>query len=309
MAAQENARLMQIVGNLAMEIQRLKGEEITGKLDHAEQRLLDDQATPAEREYARAVALHHLPRSVSDESLCDDAYGWRHTLELRENAVSSREELLQKKEAEVKRIQAMESELEQQIRELKGKEKEYKLRFRGVEDREERQGRLPEILSEVSEREERLSEREEELDQRESDMLDRDQELNDRMDQIEQQESSLLDREASVCERENALPKVLTTYTVFVPDKEDFSGEYVESTEKVRGRTTWISSECGATLYHEAGRWSFSFTSEIDEGIVWIASTSTNRGGATPPHEMESWDIYTGGGFSICPSLTVELKQ
>eukprot|EP01060_Flectonema_neradi_P000154 TRINITY_DN1010_c1_g1_i1.p1 TRINITY_DN1010_c1_g1~~TRINITY_DN1010_c1_g1_i1.p1 ORF type:complete len:292 (+),score=76.54 TRINITY_DN1010_c1_g1_i1:329-1204(+) len=291
-----------------MEVQRLKGEEITGEMDEAEQKKLNEHSTPAEREYARAVALHHLPRSISEESLCDDAYGWRHTLELRENAVSSREELLLKKEAEVKRIQAMEQELEQQIRELKGKEKEYKLRFRGIEDREERQGRLPEILAELTEREEHLAEREEALDNRESELLDREQELNDRLESIEQQECSLLERETNVAERENALPKILTTYTVTVPEKEEFSGDYVESSEKLRGRPSWVSSK-GTTLYHEQGRWSFSLNGEIDDGIVWIVSTATNRGGAVLPHDIDSWDLYGDDSFTTDSSITVVLKE
>eukprot|EP01064_Diplonema_japonicum_P004374 TRINITY_DN12833_c4_g1_i1.p1 TRINITY_DN12833_c4_g1~~TRINITY_DN12833_c4_g1_i1.p1 ORF type:complete len:370 (+),score=102.11 TRINITY_DN12833_c4_g1_i1:96-1205(+) len=278
-AAKENAKMKLMINNLNNEIERLGGIQLAMESDSEE-----ELATPAEIAWKRATALHHLPRTISEESITEEAYDWRRTLEYREAAVERRERLLIEREHTLRNTEAKESDLDQKIKEIELKDREYKLRFRGLEDREAREGNLPEMLRAAEEKQEELEQKEQELAEKEASLEAREAEM-----------------EATAVEKEPDTPP--QRLNIIVPSLGELSGVYDLSEDMLKGRAQWMCDD--KTLYHEAGKWVIGFSHEMDDGIVWMASTAPHRNAF--PQAITSWSLVEdeGGDFIVQTDIEV----
>eukprot|EP01061_Rhynchopus_euleeides_P025837 TRINITY_DN4202_c0_g1_i1.p1 TRINITY_DN4202_c0_g1~~TRINITY_DN4202_c0_g1_i1.p1 ORF type:complete len:415 (+),score=133.07 TRINITY_DN4202_c0_g1_i1:273-1517(+) len=299
-AGKENAKLRQVIQNLRTEMVLLKerlGIDDSGDITDAVGVEFDhpEAPTPAERAWQRAVSLHHLPRTVSEESLTEETYTWRGTLETRERAIRKRERLLSEKEEDVVDVQRKAADLEQQSKELAIKDREYKLRFRGLEEREKREGDLPRRLQEIDEREQALEERERLMQEQ----LEEVEELKRQL----QSGGGHTDPAAGIASGGGADAKPPQTLVVTVPNLYDMAGTYTLHAEQRRGRPQW---ECEDRLmYHEAGKWVIGFDYEADDGVAWVSSTEKHNNRL--PHMLKSWSFVPGEGepFEVDPEITV----
>ena len=233
----------------------------------------------------RAISLHHLPRTVSEESLTEETYTWRGTLETRERAVRKREKLLSEKEESVIVVQERLAELEQQTKELAIKDREYKLRYRGIEEREAREGDLPRRIAEITQREQEIEAKERALQRQ--------------LDNAHTTTTTTTNGNGN----NNTPPDTLQ---VDVPSLYDMAGTYVLMDEQRKGRPQWESE--GRLMYHEAGKWVVGFDYEADEGVAWVTSTQNHAN--QMPHLITSWSYAPGEGedFEEDPAIRVTAK-
>eukprot|EP00754_Rhynchopus_humris_P021391 Rhum_TRINITY_DN14744_c7_g1::Rhum_TRINITY_DN14744_c7_g1_i1::g.114223::m.114223 len=292
LAARDNAKLRQAARNLQSENEYLRAKLDCDELSELADTIKsipadpDDLRTPAEIAWNRALSLHHLPRTISEESLTDETYDWRATLESRESAILMRERVLQERETLSATYERKLADLDQQSKELAIKDREYKLRFRGIEERELKEGDLPRRLAEVDEREQALEQRE--------------QELQDRLDAVEELRRSLLDgtvhvdpaADAADTAADDAPPAVLV---VEVPNLFEMAGEFTLMAEPHVGRPQWESDD--RRLYHLGGRWAIGFEHEVDEGVAWVSTTQPHRN--VLPHKITSWSFAPEEGAEL----------
>eukprot|EP01059_Diplonema_ambulator_P014969 TRINITY_DN25_c7_g1_i1.p1 TRINITY_DN25_c7_g1~~TRINITY_DN25_c7_g1_i1.p1 ORF type:complete len:396 (+),score=116.73 TRINITY_DN25_c7_g1_i1:75-1190(+) len=283
-AAKENTKMKLMIKNLNAEVERLGGIQLVEEDGSDEED--EDLVTPAEIAWKRATALHHLPRTISEESITEEAYDWRRTLEIREAAVQRREHLITEREKNVRTIEEKEAELEQKIKELEIKDREYKLRFRGLEERELKEGNLPDMIREIEEREAEVARKEEELAEREDELRDREQRV--------------LDEPEPAPVKEAGPPSKLN---ILVPSLSELTGIYEISPDLHCGRPLWLCDD--RQLYHEGGKWVLGFANDVEEGIVWMASTNPHRNAY--PHTITSWSVVEdeGGDFVVNGEIEV----
>ncbi|KAJ9458198.1 hypothetical protein DIPPA_33062 [Diplonema papillatum] len=282
LAAKENAKLKLTISVMNQERSELEQVEYDVLSD-----VFVDDATPGELAWKRATALHHLPRTISEESMTEETFDWRRTLEMREKAVLHREKLVTEREIKVRDLESRQADLEQARKEIAIKDREYKLRFRGVEERETKEGNMPKMLKELEEREQACLEKETALEERDEAMNDRETALNDRSNDLDAREATLQEREEAVVGREPPPPHSLL---VEIPKQPKLSGVYNLSLDSHRGRPKWESDDATRALYHEGGKWVFGFVNEMDEGIVWVTSARPHKGDF--PDAISEWMTY-----------------
>eukprot|EP01063_Lacrimia_lanifica_P015161 TRINITY_DN2197_c1_g1_i1.p1 TRINITY_DN2197_c1_g1~~TRINITY_DN2197_c1_g1_i1.p1 ORF type:complete len:657 (+),score=258.70 TRINITY_DN2197_c1_g1_i1:97-2067(+) len=100
-------------------------------------------------------------------------------------------------------------------------------------------------------------------------------------------------------------PSPPAVLSVEVPCVGSLSGEYKLSEAEHCGRPFWTCESAGTALYHEAGRWVVGFEEEMDEGVVWMASSQPHRGAM--PHTVTQWEAIEceGEDFKQQDDVTV----
>eukprot|EP00754_Rhynchopus_humris_P021394 Rhum_TRINITY_DN14744_c7_g1::Rhum_TRINITY_DN14744_c7_g1_i4::g.114233::m.114233 len=232
--------------------------------------------------WKRVRSQAQIPENLESIAECPEN-GWETFVE--RLATQAQKEALARR-AEAAAVERKLAELDQESKELAITEKSYKLRFRGIEERELKEGDLPRRLAEVDEREQALEQRE--------------QELQDRLDAVEELRRSLLDgtvhvdpaADAADTAADDAPPAVLV---VEVPNLFEMAGEFTLMAEPHVGRPQWESDD--RRLYHLGGRWAIGFEHEVDEGVAWVSTTQPHRN--VLPHKITSWSFAPEEGAEL----------